>query len=143
MSYDVSYNYVKERQEAIKAGERALNSLSSAYFELKSARNWGIFDIIGGGFVSTLIKQTKMEKARSYMEQAKRDLRNFSRELQDVEGHIDLDINLNDFLSFADFFFDGLIADWLVQSKINHARNQVEEAIARVEYVMKQLKNDE
>ena len=143
MSYDVSYNYVKEKQEAIKAGERALNSLSSAYFELKSARNWGIFDIIGGGFVSTLIKQTKMEKARSYMEQAKRDLRNFSRELQDVEGHIDLDINLNDFLSFADFFFDGLIADWLVQSKINHARSQVEEAIARVEHVMERLKNDE
>lgn len=140
MSYDVSYNYEKERQEAIEAGERALNSLSSAYFELKSARNWGIFDIVGGGFFSTLIKQSKMGKAQSYMEQAKYDLRNFSRELRDVEGQIDLDIDLNDFLSFADFFFDGLIADWLVQSKINKAKNQVEEAISRVEYVLERLK---
>lgn len=143
MSYDVSYNYEKERQEAIRAGERALNSLSSAFFELKSARNWGLFDLIGGGFISTLIKQSKMGKAQSFMEQARYDLRNFSRELKDVEGHIDLDINLNDFLSFADFFFDGLIADWMVQSKINHARSQVEEAIHRVEQVLERLKKDE
>ena len=81
-----------------------------------------------------------MGKAQSYMEQARYDLRNFSRELQDVEGHIDLNINMNDFLSFADFFFDGLIADWMVQSKINQARSQVEEAIRRVEQVMKRLK---
>ena len=77
------------------------------------------------------------------MEQARYDLRNFSRELQDVEGHMDLDIDLNDFLTFADFFFDGLIADWLVQSKINHARSQVEEAIRRVEQVLERLKKDE
>ena len=42
----MSYDYEKERQEAIRAGERALNSLSSAFFELKSARNWGIVDIV-------------------------------------------------------------------------------------------------
>ena len=138
----MSYNYEKERQEAIEAGERALNSLSSAFFELKSARNWGLFDLMGGGFISTLIKQNKMGKASSYLEQARYDLRNFSRELQDVEGHIDLNINLNDFLSFADFFFDGLVADWLVQSKINHARSQVEEAIRRVEEVLERLKID-
>lgn len=138
----MSYNYEKERQEAIRAGERALNSLSSAFFELKSARNWGIVDIVGGGFFSTLIKHSKMGKAQSYMEQARYDLRNFSKELRDVEGYVDLNIDLNDFLSFADFFFDGLIADWMVQSRINQARNQVEEAIRRVEYVMDRLKNN-
>ena len=138
----MSYKYEKERQEAIRAGERALNSLSSAFFELKSGRNWGIVDIVGGGFFSTLIKHSKMGKAQSYMEQARYDLRNFSRELRDVEGYVDLNIDLNDFLSFADFFFDGLIADWMVQSRINQARNQVEEAIRRVEYVMDRLKNN-
>jgi len=138
----MSYNYEKERQEAIRAGERALNSLSSAFFELKSARNWGIVDLVGGGFFSTLIKHSKMGRAQSYMEQARYDLRNFSRELRDVEGYVDLNIDLNDFLSFADFFFDGLIADWMVQSRINQARSQVEEAIRRVEYVMDRLKNN-
>ncbi len=138
----MSYDYEKERQEAIRAGERALNSLSSAFFELKSARNWGIVDIVGGGFFSTLIKHSKMSRAQSLMEQARYDLRSFSRELRDVEGYVDLNIDLNDFLSFADFFFDGLIADWMVQSRINRARSQVEEAIRRVEYVVDRLKRN-
>ena len=40
----------------------------------------------------------------------------------------------------ADFFFDGGIADYLVQSKIRKARAQVEEAIRRVEQVLDELR---
>jgi uncharacterized protein (DUF2164 family) len=40
---------------------------------------------------------------------------------------------------FADFFFDGLIADFYVQSKINNARAQVDEAISRVEGALDRL----
>lgn len=45
------------------------------------------------------------------------------------------------FFTFADYFFDGIVADWLVQSKINDARRQVENAIVKVNYVMGQLQN--
>ena len=44
------------------------------------------------------------------------------------------------FLSFADFFFDGLVADYLVQKRITEAREQVEEAIGYVERLMAELK---
>ena len=39
----------KELDEAILAGERALGSLKTAYDNLTSAKNWGIFDMMGGG----------------------------------------------------------------------------------------------
>lgn len=47
------------------------------------------------------------------MEQAKYDLRNFSRELNDVNIACDLNINIGDFLSFADYFLmDLLLTGW-------------------------------
>ena len=47
--------------------------------------------------------------------------------------------SLGDFLSFADYFFDGIIADIMVQSRIKEAKKQVEDAIRRVQYILAQL----
>ena len=47
---------------------------------------------------------------------------------------------MGDFLTFADFFFDGFLADVMVQSKINNAKKQVDEAIRRVEEVLVKLR---
>lgn len=131
----------KEIREAIMAGERALASLRLAKEKLDSARNWGIFDLLGGGFITDMIKHSKLNDASSYVENAKRDLLVFQRELRDVQVMRDIRIEVGGFLSFADFFFDGLVADYLVQSKISEARQQVNDAIYRVEGLLGQLKN--
>ena len=72
-------------------------------------------------------------------EQAKYDLRSFSKELNDVSMVINLNIETGDFLSFADWFFDNFFVDWMVQDKINKARDQVRDAILKVENVMREL----
>ena len=118
MGYDIG----KEKREAIDAGYRAINSLKTARDNLNSAKNWGLLDMFGGGFFSTMLKHSKIDQARQNMEQA-----------------CDLNINIGDFLSFADYFFDGFVADWMVQDRINNARYQVEEAIRRTEYIISQL----
>ncbi|MCQ2507627.1 MAG: hypothetical protein MJ097_02420 [Dorea sp.] len=133
------YNYEKERREAVDAGERALESLYAARKELNSARNWGLFDLFGGGMISSLIKHSKMENAQACLERAKRDLCKFSKELRDVNTYEGIDIQTGDFLTFADFFFDGFVADFLVQSKINKARTQIDDAIVRIEDILNQL----
>lgn len=135
----MAYDYNKERQEAIDAGNRALQSLYAAQSDLNSAKNWGIVDLFGGGMITGLIKHSRMNNAQSHMEQAKYDLQRFSKELGDVAAYISLDFNTGDFLSFADYFFDGLVADWLVQDRINSARAQVDEAIRRVQNVLGRL----
>ena len=74
------------------------------------------------------------------MEDAKSDLKRFQRELKDVNIPLDLRMEVGSFLSFADFFFDGFVADYLVQSKISEAKEQVSDAIIRVEQILNELK---
>ena len=135
MGYDIE----KEKREAIEAGRRALNSLQAAKENLNSAKNWGLVDMFGGGFFTTMLKHSKMDQAKQNMEQAKYDLRNFSRELNDVNMACNLNIDTGDFLYFADYFFDGFVVDWVVQDRINNAKRQVEEAIRRTESIVNQL----
>lgn len=129
----------RERQEAIDAGERALDSLYGVRKELESAGNWGMLDMFGGGMFTTFVKHSKMNDAQRYMERAKRDLAAFSRELADVSET--LNINSGDFLTFADYFFDGFVADMMVQSRIRDAQRQVDDAIYRVESILSRLRN--
>lgn len=136
----MAYDLEKEKQEAIDAGERALRSLNAAKENLNSAGNWGFVDMMGGGFFTTMIKRSKMDQAQDNMDQVKYDLQNFSKELRDVSMNCDLNIEVGDFLSFADYFFDGFFIDWMVQDKINRAKDQVSEAIRQVEHVMDQLR---
>lgn len=56
----MSYDYNKEREEAIRAGKRAKKSLEQALDALDSASGWGILDIFGGGLISTLAKHSKI-----------------------------------------------------------------------------------
>ena len=86
-----------------------------------------------------MAKQSEMDRAKENLTKARSDLKNFSRELQDVNMACHLDIETGDFLSFADLFFDGFVVDWMVQDRINEASRQVEEAIHRVEGILNQL----
>ena len=135
----MAYDFEKEKREAADAGNRALRSLKAAQENLNSAKNWGIWDMLGGGFISTMAKHSKMDRAKENLAKARSDLKNFSRELQDVNMACHLDIETGDFLSFADWFFDGFVVDWMVQDRINQASRQVEEAIHRVEGILNQL----
>ena len=131
-------NMVNEVREARAAGINTLNSLRRAQKQLDSARNWGVFDMLGGGTLTSLIKHSKIDSARQYIDQAQYDLRVFQRELSDVRLP---NVNIDGFLTFADFFFDGLFADYLVQRRINEARQQLENACRQVEDILRQLPN--
>ena len=129
-------DYEKERREAIYAGERALDSLYEAQNQLRKARNWGIYDIIGGGFFSSLIKHSKIDNARTCIEKAKYDLQKFSDELRDVSYNLDVDIG--SFLTFFDLM-DSFLADVLVQSKLADASHKIEDAIYKVQQILRSL----
>lgn len=130
----------REIREAIYAGERALGSLRQVQEKLDSARAWGIFDMLGGGTLTGILKHSRINDATRCMENAKYDLQAFQKELRDVQLPDDIRIEVGGFLTFADFFFDGFLADYLVQSKIADARRQVEDAIRRVEWLLDELR---
>lgn len=131
----------REIEEAAAAGEKALYCLENAKERLQGAKNWGIFDMLGGGLFTVWVKHSKMSDATGYMEEAKRQLLVFQRELRDVQVPLDLRMDISSFLTFADFFFDGPVSDYLVQRKINDAREQVDDAIMRGRVILEELRD--
>lgn len=53
-----------EIREAIDAGNRALDALDEALGHLKTARGLGVWDMLGGGFLSSLLKHSKWTRPR-------------------------------------------------------------------------------
>ena len=130
---------LKEINEAIRAGERALDSLNQARRQLDSARSWGIYDLIGGGMISSLVKHKKIDNANEWMSLANRDLRNFARELRDVRDE-DLQIDTGSLVSMLDIFCDNFFSDIMVQKKINNARARIDDLSDRVYDAVRALK---
>ena len=129
----------QEIQEAVQAADNALSHLHTAKDCLRKAGNWGVADLLGGGVITTFLKHNRMDDAKQELDAAKTALRQFAGELADIGEIANLDIQVNDFLSFADYFFDGLVADWLMQKRIREANDQVADAIHQVTEIRSQL----
>lgn len=128
-------NYKNKIYEIIEAANLSLKKLNLAKIDLKSASGWGVIDILGGGLISTLFKHKDMNDAEIHLKEAKSAIKNFSEELKQLDELYDIDVDTYTFLGFADLFFNGIISDWLMQSKIAQAQNQLDIAIKEVEKI--------
>lgn len=134
-----SKNALKEVREAISAGRSVINSLENAMGSLDSAGGWGVWDMLGGGLISDLAKHSHIDNAKHEAEQAQILLRRFRSELADIRISNDIHIETGGFAKFADFFFDGLIADWFMQSKIKNSHESVSKVKSQVQSVLNKL----
>ena len=122
----------REVGEAISAGRSAETALSSVLNSLDSAEDWGTWDMFGGGLLSTMAKHEHLDDAQAGIGYAQNCLSRFRTELADVQ-HMDIpQVYIGEFATFADYFFDGLFADWYVQSRIHDAQRGVEAVDSRV-----------
>ncbi len=133
---------LRELREAISAGKSALNSFYGAVSALRGAENWGTVDLLGGGLLTTAAKHGRVDEARRWIHQAQQRLRRFRRELADVEPGVEMDIQVGGFETFADYFFDGLIADWVVQSRIRSSLDRTIEMRRHVETTVNTLQRE-
>ena len=135
---------LNEIREAISVGQQLQQSLTEANSSLRSASNWGIADLLGGGFIISAIKHSRMQEARNEIYRSQALLTQFKSELSDVHMlNSDVELDVGGFLSFADFFFDGLIADWMVQSRIQSCKERINQLQSDVENAMQKLYNME
>jgi hypothetical protein len=131
----------RELSEATAAGKESLLGLEQVIESLESAGNWGTWDMIGGGLISTAIKHSRIDEARKGIEAVEAKMSQFKRELADVRKHIDLQIDISELAYFADLFFDGLITDWIVQSRIEDSRRQAEAAKDTIARALRELES--
>lgn len=132
-----------EIREAADAGGQALALLRKAETSLGKAEGWGKWDMLGGGTVSTYIKHGHIDDARSVVQQAQRKLRLFEKELADLGRRSDLRIEISGSLEFADYFFDGLITDWIVQGRIERSLSQVRAVRKEMDRIVPELHREQ
>ncbi len=130
----------KEIQEALQAGQVALETAKRILSSLDSAEGWSTWDLLGGGFLTDMAKHSHLDKAQQQVEELQVQLRRFKTELTDVTIQANFKVNIDGFLCFADYFFDGLFADWAVLDQINESQTQVQNTKGQIEYVISSLK---
>ncbi len=134
-----SLDNLREINEAQQILNQLLDLLPQAERHFRSARNWGLADIFGKGMMMDLFKYSSLNKASNVMTRINSLLHDLQRELKDIYIPTDFQMNLGGFATFADFVFDGFLADMYMQSKIINSLNQVEELHRRLIELDRQL----
>ena len=133
-------SYRKELQESIRAGKNALSTAEDVLDSLDSAEGWSKWDLLGGGgLISDMVKHSHLDSAQEDIQLLQSRLRLFQTELADVTIQADIQVTVEGALRFADYFFDGLFADWAVLDHIGHSQEQVERTKNQIEQVLSRL----
>lgn len=133
---------IKEINEAIETGKLMSQSIMNLVKILSSAKNWGIFDILGGGIIATAAKHSKLNNAKSELLKVQKLAGNFEKELIDINKtyQIQTDITIGGFLKFADYFFDGFLSNILIHSKISDGHSKSVDLLNKTNDIINQLK---
>ncbi len=132
----------KELIEAIEAGKRALAQTDVIMEHLHKADDWSTWDIFGGGLISDIVKHDHLDEAQGKIEILQILLRRFQTELDDVNIRSDITVNINGFLGFADFFFDGLFVDITIKNKISDATASVQGIYSQIKSIIIKLEKN-
>lgn len=133
----------RELVEAVEAAEIAAGWLRDADTMLSKAADWGTWDLMGGGMVSSLAKQGRMQDARSSLHHAAAALRALDTELADVATDVRdaPHLDTRGMTGMLDVFFDNIITDWTVQGRIRDARTHVHAVGHHVAEIAVQLRH--
>ncbi len=123
----------QELIEARDAGEAVMDQIDRIRKSLSSASTWGTVDLFTDGFFADVAKYSHMDDAQAEMQELNRLLRRFSKELKDVDTHVNLSADIGSGMRFADFFFDGFFTDAMALNRIDRVKNQVEDIASQVQ----------
>lgn len=125
-------NNKKELEEAVSAGHSASESASEAIQYLQKAEDLFGWDIFLDSILVDLQKHDYLDKAQKAGEQMQQKLRLFKSELADVSFSENMDVQIDGFLSFADFFFDGLFTSIAVRDRIRNSKFRIEDVRSKI-----------
>lgn len=130
-----------EINEAIEAGQDAQMRLRRIQETLRSAKGWGIYDLLGGGLISGMMKRIRMEKAQQQIEELRGSLERFNSELKDVRVQCNTSAELSAWLSITDLVLDDPLSDWLSLSEIKDAKAEIDRTEKEVTALLAQLES--
>jgi hypothetical protein len=128
--FESEIRHLKNRQteieEAMHACKTLVMSLNSAKEGLSSAKGWGMFDIIGGGLITSMVKHDHINRASAFIKDASDKAKLLNRELLDLKVYLEIEhFEIDAFSRTFDVFFDNIFSDLSIQEEINLAYDNI------------------
>ncbi len=136
----------KELQEAKDAANKIIEKIDRAMDYLDNAEFWGMWDIFGGDFFSSLKKRNKIEEANECIKDIVDSVKVLNKELKDVDMVLPEEVSntMND--RTFDIWLDNIFTDLRVQEEIKEAmkelrefRNGIEDLLIRLDDEIEEL----
>ncbi len=125
--------------------KKAIQYVKQMEQQLQAAKNWGNWDMYGGGRRSGWAKYSAIDRAKNLSYQTQHILGQLENGLYQIYGNsarVDFNIQMDTFSRFTDIFFDNLISDWIVQRKISNSLHNVRAVSDKVVRVVQSLDQD-
>ena len=130
-----------ELEEALDVGYRAFDKVENIINELQEAYNWAEADIFMDGIWVDMQKHEHIHNAQDIILELREELRRFKTELADVNIEGDIQIEMDEFSEFADWFFDNIFTDWETKDKIVNSLSQADDTKNQVVGTINLLKD--
>ena len=125
-----------ELEEALEAGYKAFDLADRIVTELEEADDLANWDTFMDSILIDMQKHEHIHSAQDLIGSLRNELRRFRTELADVHIEEHIEIEMDDFSQFADWFFDNIFTDWDIKQKIENSlkeagvtRNQIKNTI--------------
>lgn len=130
-----------EVSDVLQLGYALRSQLQGIMDILRSSRNWGWADLLGGGPVTGALKRDRMEQARKALAGLDMILEYFWKKFREapVVSRISYEEWGNDLFA-ADFLLDGFVIDALVQVDIVDCQAEMERLYEQTETICKSLR---
>lgn len=133
---------LRETGEALGAARAAARRAEAVVDALQGAADLGTLDLLTDSMFVNLAKRERIDQAQYAIEDLRVSLRRLNTELADI-GTAGLDLDIGDFLGFADFFFDGIFVDLAVNSRINASLSSAEGVLSQLSSLENRLASTE
>ena len=133
-----------EPQDALlEAAQEAYHLLAEAEDTLRSAGQWGLFDLLGGGILAGHFKHKRTDQVRSRMRRARRALERVNEASQELglgaASTAGLDQQEHRRMRTIDVWLDDPFTDFTFHRKVKSMRRAIERSREQLDQVVKGL----
>ena len=130
---------IQKIKETLETGQVALETLKQAQIKLDSVKSWITIDGFGGSLLISIVKHSKIEETLQVLEETKKNVRRFQLQLKTIELPMGVKKDVGIFVSFATFFLDGTVENYLIKERVGDVTEQLDDAVRMVECICKGL----
>lgn len=130
---------IQKIKETLETGQVALETLKQAKIKLDSVKSWITIDGFGGSLLISIVKHSKIEETLQVLEEAKKNVRRFQLQLKTIELPMGVKKDVGIFVSFATFFLDGTVENYLIKERVNDVTEQLNDAVEMIEAICRNI----